>query len=92
MGHSSLQPFDQVPISLTHLSRTLVHGSNSAAANAGAAFAGNFGGGLDLRAALRFSIRVVEVDSSLTTFDNGSNNHQNNLRKSAGIVVHFLGK
>jgi hypothetical protein len=25
----------------------------------------------------------------LTTFDNGTNNHQNNLRISAGVVIHF---
>jgi hypothetical protein len=25
----------------------------------------------------------------LTTFDNGTNNHQNNLRISAGLVIRF---
>jgi peptidoglycan-associated lipoprotein len=89
LGHSSLQPFGQVLIGLAHSSGTLVQGSNSAAANAGAAFAGIFGGGLDLRATPRFSIRLVEADYLLTTFDNGSNNHQNNLRISAGVVIHF---
>ena len=46
-------------------------------------------GGLDLRVNPRFSIRLVEADYLLTTFDNGSNNHQNNLRVSAGVVIHF---
>jgi hypothetical protein len=32
---------------------------------------------------------MIEADYLLTTVDNGSNNHQNNLRISAGIVVHF---
>ncbi|MFZ1938942.1 MAG: hypothetical protein WBA18_10760 [Terracidiphilus sp.] len=89
VGHSSLHPFGQVLAGVAHSSGTLVQGSLSATTNAGAAFAGNFGGGLDLRASRRFSIRLVEADYLLTTFDNGSNNHQNNLRISAGVVIHF---
>lgn len=86
---SSLQPFGQVLLGLAHSSGTLVRGSNPGAANAGAAFAGNFGGGLDLHATARFSVRLVEADYLLTSFDNGSNNHQNDLRISAGAVIHF---
>jgi outer membrane immunogenic protein len=89
MGHSSLRPFGQVLAGVAHSSGTLVQGSLSATSNAGAAFAGNFGGGVDLRVSRRFSIRLVEADYLLTTFDNGSNNHQNNLRISAGVVIHF---
>jgi peptidoglycan-associated lipoprotein len=89
LGHPSLQPFGQVLLGLAHSSGTLVQGSNAGAANAGAAFAASFGGGLDLRASQRFSIRLVEADYLLTTFDNGSNNHQNNLCVSAGVVIHF---
>ena len=36
-----------------------------------------------------FSARLAEADYLLTTFDNGTNNHQNNLRISAGVVIHF---
>jgi outer membrane immunogenic protein len=89
IGHSSLQPFVQALVGLAHSSGTLVQGSNPGSANAGAAFAGNFGGGLDLRVTPRISVRLVEADYLLTTFDNGSNNHQNNLRISAGVVIHF---
>ena len=89
LGHSSLQPFGQALIGLAHSSGTLVQGSNPGAANAGAAFAANFGGGLDLAASRRFSVRIIEADYLLTTFDNGSNNHQNNLRISTGVVVRF---
>jgi len=88
-GHSSLHPFGQVLAGVAHSSGTLVQGTNPASANAGAAFAGSFGGGLDLRATSRFSVRLVEADYLLTTFDNGSNNHQNNLRISAGVVFRF---
>ena len=89
VGHSSLQPFGQVLLGVAHSSGTLVQGSNPGAANAGAAFAANFGGGLDLRASRRSSIRLVEADYLLTTFDNATNDHQNNLRVGAGVVIHF---
>jgi len=88
-GHSPLQPFGQVLLGLAHSSGTLVQSPNAEATNAGAAFAANVGGGLDLGASRRFSIRLLETDYLLTTFDNGSNNHQNNLRINAGVVVHF---
>ena len=32
---------------------------------------------------------VVDNASATGTFDNGSNNHQNSLRISAGVVIHF---
>jgi outer membrane immunogenic protein len=89
MKSRTFQPFGQVLAGLAHSSGTLVQGANPGAANAGAAFAGDFGGGLDLRVNPRFSIRLVEADYLLTTFDNGTNNHQNNLRISAGLVIRF---
>ena len=89
LSHSPLQLFGQALIGLAHSSGTLVQGANPAAANAGAAFAANLGGGLDLRASPRLSVRLIEADFLLTTFDNGSNNHQNNLRIGAGLVIHF---
>jgi peptidoglycan-associated lipoprotein len=89
LSHSSLQPFGQVLAGMAHSSGTLVQGSNPGAANAGAAFAADFGGGLDLHTTPRFSLRLFEADYLLTTFDNGTNNHQNNLRVSAGVVMHF---
>ncbi len=88
-GHSSLHPFGQVLAGVAHSSGTLVQGPQSATTNSGAAFAGNFGGGLDLHLNPRFSARLFEADYLLTTFDNGSNDHQNNLRISAGVVIHF---
>lgn len=89
LGHSSLQPFGQALVGLAHASGTLVQGSNPGAGNAGAAFAADFGGGADLSLDRRFSLRLIQADYLLTTFDNGLNNHQNNLRISAGVVIHF---
>ena len=86
-GHSVWQPFGQALIGLAHSTGTLVQGVNPGAANAGAAFAATLGGGLDLRAGSKFSIRLIEADYLFTTFDNGSNNHQNNIRIGAGIVL-----
>ena len=34
-------------------------------------------------------IRLGEIDYLLTTIDNGSNNHQNNLRFGSGVVFRF---
>jgi len=87
LGHSPLKPFGQLLVGAAHTSGSLVSGQ--AAANAGAAFAANLGGGLDLRASQRFSFRLIEADYLVTTIDNGSNNHQNNLRLGAGVVLRF---
>jgi len=84
-----IQPFGQVLVGLVHSAGTVVEGSNPGAANAGAAFASNIGGGLDLKANRRFAIRLIEADYLLTTIDNSTNNHQNDLRISAGVVLRF---
>jgi len=84
-----MQPFGEVLVGLAHSSGSLVQPPNPGASNAGAAFAALVGGGVDLHLKRRFSIRLVEVDCLVTTFDNGVNDHQNNLRISAGAVFHF---
>jgi len=89
IGHSPVQAFGQVLVGLAHASGSLVQANTPGTANAGAAFAANLGGGLDLHASRRLSVRLVEADYLLTTVDNGTNNHQNNLRISAGVVIHF---
>lgn len=91
-SRSNLHPFGQVLVGAAHSSGTLVQGSNAGSANAGAAFAANVGGGLDLNLSRRFSIRLVEADYLVTTFDNGANNHQNNARIGAGVVFKFGGR
>jgi outer membrane immunogenic protein len=89
MGHSVLEPFGQVLVGIGHASGTLVNGPDTNVGNAGAAFASIFGGGVDWRLNGRWSIRLAEADYLLTTFDNGGNNHQNNLRINSGVVVRF---
>jgi len=90
MPHDShLQPFAQALVGVAHASGSLVEGRTPAANNAGAAFAAHVGGGLDLRLARRYSLRLIEADYMVTTIDNGVNDHQNNFRISAGVVFHF---
>lgn len=51
------------------------------------AFAATIGGGWQLHLNRAITLRVIEADYFLTKFPNGSNDHQNNLRLSAGIVL-----
>jgi len=87
IGHSPLHPFGQVLVGLAHSSESLVE--TPGVANASAAFAANLGGGVDLRSNNHFSFRLAEADYLVTAIDNGVNNHQNNLRMSTGVVLHF---
>jgi peptidoglycan-associated lipoprotein len=91
LGHSPLHSYGQVLVGVGHSSGALVQGESPAVSNAGAAFAAKTGGGLDLKVSHRIALRLLEADYLVTTFDNGSNNHQNNLRLSAGLVFN-LGK
>jgi len=84
-----LQPYLQAAIGGAHSAGTLVEGYGAAGVSPGAGFAGSIGGGLDVRIGRRFAIRAIEADYLATTFSNGVNNHQNNLRLDAGVVLHF---
>jgi peptidoglycan-associated lipoprotein len=85
------QPFGQVLAGGAYASGSLIQAEKSAGTGSNSAFAANAGGGLDLRLNHRLSLRLVEADYLPTTFNNGTTNHQNNLRISAGLVVR-LGK
>jgi len=86
---SSLRPFGQVLAGIAHADGTLVQKPNPGFLNAGASFAANMGGGFDWRMNDHLLIRLGEIDYLLTTIDNGSNNHQNNLRFGSGVVFRF---
>ena len=47
------------------------------------------GGGLDYALTSHFSVRPVQAEYYLTTFNNGGNDRQSNFRYSAGIVYRF---
>ncbi len=49
-------------------------------------FVSRIGGGLDWPINPRFTARIIQADYYLTAFNNGANNHQNNILIGAGIV------
>ena len=55
------------------------------------AFATALGGGLDLNINKHVGIRIFQAEYLLTRFNDGRDNKQNNLRASAGLVLHFGG-
>jgi outer membrane protein OmpA-like peptidoglycan-associated protein len=55
------------------------------------AFATALGGGLDANFNKHVGIRLFQAEYLLTKFTDGNNNKQNNVRASAGLVLHFGG-
>jgi peptidoglycan-associated lipoprotein len=89
MHHSPLRPFAEALVGGAHAAGSLANPPNPLYNNAQVAFTAILGGGLDVRLNRRFGLRLAQADYFPTTFDNGSNNHQNNFRLSTGAVVHF---
>jgi outer membrane immunogenic protein len=83
-------PFAQVLLGGAHASGSLAPGSSGLAGSANA-FALTAGGGLDFSLTRHIALRAFEADYYLTRFDNGVNDHQNNLRIAAGVVIRFGG-
>jgi outer membrane immunogenic protein len=83
-------PFAQALLGGAHASGSLAPGSSGLAGSANA-FALTAGGGLDVRLTRRIALRAFEADYYLTRFDNGVNDHQNNLRVAAGVILRFGG-
>jgi outer membrane protein OmpA-like peptidoglycan-associated protein len=54
-------------------------------------FATALGGGVDANFNKHFGVRVFQAEYLLTKFTDGNNNKQNNVRASAGLVLHFGG-
>jgi outer membrane immunogenic protein len=84
-------PFAQALVGVANASGTLVEGNTPAASDSTLNFASTVGGGLDYRLRRRWSVRLIEADYLLTRTSNRVNDHQNNLRLGAGIVIR-LGK
>lgn len=83
-----VQPFAQALFGGAYASGPL---TPTAAGTVGAAnvFAFSAGGGMDVGVGSHVAIRFVDVDYLYTRFNNGVNQHQDNLRLSAGIVFRF---
>jgi hypothetical protein len=73
----------------------MAHGSNSqfprsdTLVSSASSFDFDLGGGADYRLNQRFSLRVLQLDYLRTALPNNTNNWQNNLRISTGIILHF---
>jgi outer membrane immunogenic protein len=83
-----LVPFGEVLLGGAHADGSLAP-SNNGLNGSSDDFALLTGGGLDLPVGEHLSLRAARVDYYLTTFANGVNGHQNNLRVSTGLVLSF---
>ena len=79
-------PFVQVLLGGAHAGGTLAPGSSGLSGSANA-FAMTAGGGLDINLTKNIAVRALEADYYFTHFDNGVNDHQNNLRIAAGVII-----
>jgi outer membrane immunogenic protein len=88
-NHSRLHPFGQVLLGVAHTSGSL--SPDQIGLGAATSFAMTAGGGLDVKLSPHFALRAVQADYLLTLLPNRTNDHQNNVRLGAGIVVYFGG-
>jgi hypothetical protein len=86
--HGPLQPYVQGLFGLGQLDSTLQTRLGSSSSTA---YAMALGGGLDLKVAPHFAVRLIQGDYFLTRFTNPLNARfsQNNFRLSAGLVLRF---
>jgi peptidoglycan-associated lipoprotein len=82
-----ITPFAEALFGVAHAGESIAGGT----AGSQNAFAMTIGGGVDYRINHRLSFRPLQVDYLMTRFPEGttSNQTQNNLRASTGIVIHF---
>jgi outer membrane immunogenic protein len=81
-----LMPFGKFYVGGAHASGDLVPNNSGLPSSANVlAFAA--GGGADFGISPGLSIRLIDVDYLYTRFNNGTNNHQDNVRLAAGIVI-----
>jgi outer membrane immunogenic protein len=83
-GAHRVQPFAQVLLGGAHAG-----GGAAGFGDATTRFAARIGGGLDVPLTRRFSVRAIQLDYYPTTFANSTNDHQNNLLVSVGVVYHW---
>jgi outer membrane immunogenic protein len=87
-GARRFAPFAQVLLGGAHASGTLAPG-NSGLPGTANAFAMIAGGGVDISLTRHIALPAFEADYYLTRFDNGTNDHQNNLRIATGVIIRF---
>lgn len=83
-----LVPYGQVLLGAVRATGGLTP-ANANGASSSAVFGSALGGGVEFNLSPRFTVRLAEIDYFVTTFDNKVDNHQNNIRVSAGVSYHF---
>jgi peptidoglycan-associated lipoprotein len=81
-------PYGQALLGAVRATGTLAAANSNGAASS-AVFGSTLGTGIEYNITRNVTLRVVEVDYFITTFDNRVNNRQNNLRVTAGVAYHF---
>src|ERR1700722_12728091 len=94
--HDRFTPFVQVLLGGVNASQVTLSGCTVGCASLAGddAFAMSAGGGLDVKLNPRFAIRLIQAEYLMTRFPDATTNTedkitQNNVRLSAGLVVHF---
>jgi len=88
-GRFPIHPFLQTLVGVAHAGGAISQRQNATVMGNGIVIAANLGGGIDLNAGHRFGFRLLEVEDSITAFNNSVNNYQNILRVSSGVVFRF---
>jgi peptidoglycan-associated lipoprotein len=81
-------PFGQALLGGSLGSGTL-YGPNATTSGSASGFSLSAGGGLDWDVSSRVSVRLFQAEYMLTRFPNSTNNDQNNVRITTGVVFHF---
>jgi opacity protein-like surface antigen len=81
-------PFVQVLVGGAHASGDMAPGTPGIPGSSNA-LAMTAGGGLDIRLSEHFAVRAFQADYYYTRFTNGVNDHQNNVRLGAGLLIRF---
>jgi hypothetical protein len=92
--HDRITPFVQVLFGGIHASEETICKGCAPSLPAENSFAMTAGGGLDLRVHHHLAIRIVQAEYLMTRFENlntGSNQGQNDIRLSTGLVFRFGG-
>lgn len=87
LPQTRLRPFSDLLLGGAHASGSLAPGNTGEGSST--TFAFQTGGGLQLRLNHRWTFVPVQAEYLLTTFGNGADNHQNDLRLSVGAAFHF---
>jgi outer membrane immunogenic protein len=86
--HARFVPYGQVLLGAVRTTGGLAP-ANSGGASSSTVFGSTLGGGVEFNVSRRITLRVAQVDYFVTTFNNKTDDHQNNFRISTGVAYHF---